>query len=410
MFLLARIGWRNIWRQPRRTMITVGAMAIGVMFCLTMIALTDGIYSDLFDRIVTRSLGHAQVHHPEYPKKRAMWETVTDADELLAELEALPDVQHATARLFGYALLGFEDRSTGSQLIGVVPGSETAMTSLADRVVEGSYLSDTPSRELVMGEGLARKLRLSIGDEVVAVTQAADGSTGNDLYTVVGIFKTGSVILDRSASYTHMEDLRELLVLPGQAHEIALQAASREVIDPMIAAAGPISEAHGGQVRSWALVSPQLAQMMEMADASGIIMMVFIFSLAALGILNTMLMSVFERTKELGVIRALGLRPRQMVTLVMFESFALATVACLVGVPLGLAGDAYLVFHGLDMSGLMEGYSILGVNYEPLWMGEFNADKVVQVVIGLFVISFMAAIWPAIRVARLKPVDAMRQE
>jgi ABC-type lipoprotein release transport system permease subunit len=298
----------------------------------------------------------------------------------------------------------------GAQLIGVDPASETAMTHLADKIIDGRYLSDGAAGEIIVGDGLASKLRLAIGDELVAVTQAADGSTGNDLYTVVGLFHTGSLALDRGGAYLHADDLRELLVLPGQSHEITVLAPNREAIDGMVAAAAPVVEAGGSMIRPWTEINPQFAQMMEMADVSGIIMMFFIFGVAALGILNTMLMSVFERTKELGVIRALGLRPSRMFALVMLETFALTAVACLVGLPLGLAGDIWLITSGLDLSGVMDSTSVMGIDYDPIYMGAWDTGHFLQVVIGLFVISSVAAVWPAFRVARLQPVEAMRQE
>ncbi len=428
MGLLIRIAWRNIWRQKRRTLITVGAMAIGLAFCMSILALTDGVYRDLFDLVVTENLGHAQVHDPDYPKKRAIWETIDDADGLVEDLEAEPTVSLVSARVFGYALLGFEDRAVGAQLIGVDPLREHGMTAIGDKVTDGRFLAQAAGREMVLGNGLADRLKLALGDEVVAVTQAADGSTGNDLYTVVGIFESGSVVKDRSGAYLHATDARELLALEGQSHEIALRAVDRDSIEPMLAACGPRVESHGSEgseetdealekqestgptLRHWGEINPQMFQMMEMADASSVILLFVIFGVAALGILNTMLMSVFERTKELGVIRALGLRPRQMVALVMWETAALVVVALVIGVPIGLGLDAYLVFHGLDLSAVMEGTTVLGVDYDPLLMGEFQVGRVVETVVGLFVISFLAALWPAIRAARLKPVEAMRQE
>ena len=163
-------------------------------------------------------------------------------------------------------------------------------------------------------------------------------------------------------------------------------------------------------VRCWDDINPTIAMMLGFQDmGTGVILLMF-FSVAALGILNTMLMSVFERTKELGVIRALGLRPRQLVALVMWETMALVVVAVALGLPAGLGMDAYLVYHGLDLSSVMEGYSILGINYDPVWKGEFHLDRVIQTVFGLVVISCLASVWPAIRAARLRPVEAMRQE
>ncbi len=410
MSAISRIGWRNLWRHRRRTLITASAMAFGLAFCMGMVAMVDAIYTDLFDLVVGDNLGHAQLHHPEYPKQRAMWETIEDAGGVVAELEALPEVERATPRLFGYGLAGLADDSRGAQLIGVDPAREAAMTKLDTKLVQGRHLGDAAAHEAVIGIKLAEKLDAGLGDEVVVVTQAADGSTGNDLYTVVGIVETGQVAIDRAGIYLHLADVQELLVLPGQAHEISLVAPDAEGIDAMLAAVAGLAEARGLLARSWGEINPQMAQMMELSDASSGIMMFFIFGVAALGILNTMLMSVFERTKELGVIRALGLRPFGLFRLVMWETGALTAVACGIGLPLGAALIAYLMLHGLDLSAVATESTVMGVKWNPVMGAELHLDKQLQLVVGLFVISFVAALWPAIRAARLRPVEAMRQE
>ncbi len=416
MGLLIRIAWRNIWRQKRRTVITVGAMATGVAFSLAMIALSDGMYMMAFDLMVSENLGHVQLHHADFPKQRAIYDTIDDGEALVAELEALPEVEHAAGRVFGFALLGTEDtperpgKSAGAQLVGVDPTREAALTKIGGKVQDGRYLAADPAHEIVLGVGLAETLQAAVGDEIVAVTQAADGSMGNDLYTVVGIFKTGSVIQDRAGAFLHAADVQELLVLYGRIHEVALLAEQREDIGAMKGAVGTAVGDRGLLVRSWDQINPSIAQMLGFQDVGNGIILILVFSVAALGILNTMLMSVFERTKELGVIRALGLRPLQMVSLVMWETFALAGCAAVAGLVLGLGMDAYLVLHGLDLSSFFGDYSFAGASFPPIMMGEVRAEGVVQTVFGLFFVSFIAAIWPAIRAARLAPVDAMRQE
>jgi len=416
MGLLIRIAWRNIWRQKRRTLITVGAMAVGVAFSLAMIAISDGMYMMAFDLMVSENMGHVQIHHPDFPKQRAIYDTIEDGDGLVAELEALPEVETVSGRLYGFALLGTDDqpdrpgKSAGAQLVGVDPARESALTKIPGKVQQGRYLGDDAAHEIVLGIGIAETLGARVGDEIVAVTQAADGSMGNDLYTVVGVFKTGSVIQDRAGVFLHIDDLRELLVLYDQLHEVALLAPKRDSIGAM---KGAVEVAAGEAllVRSWDQINPAISQMLGFQDVGNGIILLMVFSVAALGILNTMLMSVFERTKELGVIRALGLRPRQMVALVMWETVALAGCAAGVGLLLGLGMDLYLVKHGLDLSGLLSGdYSFAGANFPPIMMGAFRIEGVIQTIVGLFAISLFAAIWPAIRAARLEPVDAMRQE
>lgn len=130
MLMLMRIAWRNIWRQRRRTLITAGAMAFGVAFSMSIIALAIGLFDDMFRMMVRENMGHVQIHHPDYPKQRALYDTIPGGEELLAQLDALPEVAGGTGRLFGYALLGAGDEAGGAQLIGVLPPLEEAATGV----------------------------------------------------------------------------------------------------------------------------------------------------------------------------------------------------------------------------------------------------------------------------------------
>ena len=249
MRLLMRIAWRNIWRQKRRTWITAGAMALGVAFCMATIALSDGMFADVFRILVRQNMGHVQIHNPVYPKQRALHETIPHGTEVLSQVEALPGLARASGRLYGYALLGVGEKAAGAQLGGVDPEREAPITGIAEKMESGRYLSETPSREIVLGAGLAESLEAEVGDEVVAVTQAADGSMGNDLYTIVGTFRTGSVVFDRGGAFLHREDLGTLLVLPDEIHEIVGDLAQIRG-----ALAGPLpallaAPVHGGERR-----------------------------------------------------------------------------------------------------------------------------------------------------------------
>ncbi len=407
--LLARLAWRNLWRHRRRTVITGLAMAIGLVAGMATVTLMDGVYVLMFDLMITRNMGHAQLHDPEYPRQRSMWETIDDAGPLVEELRAKPEVVEVAPRLFGAALLGAGEEAAGAQLFGIEPDREDAVSGRAGDVVEGR-LPAAGGLEIALGRELAGTLEVGLGDEVVAVAQGADGATANELFQVVGLLETGSVALDRGGAWLQLADLQAFLVLPGQVHEIVAVTDERDAVAGLVAACAPAAEARGLQLRSWREVNPQMAAMMDMGGVFTAIFTLFIMAAAALSVLNTMLMSVFERTRELGVIRALGMGPLQMVQLVIYETVALTVVSCLIGLPVAAAVVAYLVIHGLDLSGVMGGFSMMGMRFNTLYMGELDVPKLLATVAGLFVIALAAALWPAARAARLRPVDAMQQE
>lgn len=407
MKALLRIAWRNLWRHRRRSLVTAAAMAVGVALCMWMICLTDGTYGLLFDLMVEEQLGHAQVNHPDYPASHAQTDTLPEST--LATVDAVPGTRIATGRLVGFALVGGDEKSEGAQLVGVLPAREAAVRDFAADIVAGAWLGEAPEQGIVLGHTLARELEVGVGDEVVAVTQAADGSLGNALYTVKGLVKTGQTALDAHGAFLHLRDVQELLVLPDRVHEITVLVDDRDGVDAWRdAAAGTLGS--GALVRPWWEVAPQLREMLELQDAFAFVTLGLVFAVAGLGVVNTMLMSVFERTRELGVMKALGLRPGRIVLLVVFESLLLAGLSLVLGLILGGLLDWWMVRYGIDFSGSMGTYDAMGLSFDPVMKGAFRVGPVVWTVLSVLVVAVLAALWPAARAARLHPVDAIRTE
>jgi len=413
------VAWRNLWRQGRRTWLTASAMAVGMALCMGMIAMTDGMYVQMVDVLVGQNLGHVQVHHPDYPGKKSMYDTIHDVDPLLANMDEQPHMESATARLFAHGLAvgggssggAAEDESAvGARLMGVHPEREHAVTHIGDRISEGRFIESGGQSEAVIGVKLADTLSIGVGDEILVMTQAADGSLANDFWTVVGIAKTGSSGLDRSGIWVDLPDLQAFLALDGQAHEIVAIADDAEFSGSLAEAVALISAAADLLVRPWFEADPDTAKMLAMQDASAFMLLGIVFSVAALGILNTMLMAVFERTRELGVLKALGLKPTRLMSLVILESLFLAAVANVLGLLLGGLFDYYIVTQGVDFSTSSgEGLAYEGVILNPVIYGVVRVWPIGLAVVSVFFVSALAAVWPAFRAARLSPIEAMRQ-
>jgi len=408
MPLLMRLAWRNLWRNRRRTLITVSAMAFGLAVCMAMVAILDGFYTEIFRSLVTESVGHIQIHQRDFPAQRAVYHTIGGSAALQARIEACPGVARVAVRVYGAALLGAATTSAGALVTGIDPEREAALTRIDRKIVSGRSLSPQPQGEIIVGHKLARRLKIDVGSELVAVTQAADGSLGNELYQVVGLFRTNNVAQDSAGAFVHVADAQTLLGLNDQVHELALVTAPNADIGAMVATVTGLVAERPLLVRPWYAVHLQLQQLLRLGDASMFILLAILFVVAGIGVLNTMLMSVFERTKELGVVSALGLRPWQLIILVLAETLALALVATLVGVPLGLGLDGFLIWHGLDLRWFSANISMLGTTFDPIMRGEFRIGRIVEIEAGLVAISLLAAIWPALRAARLRPAVAMR--
>lgn len=410
MGVLWSMAWRNVLRHRRRSLLTAAAMAIAVAVVSAIMVLTEGMYGQMKEAVIDRTLGHAQVHHPDYPGRRQMYDALDDVDALLASISAVDGVTGVAPRLFGQGLIGASQRTEGAQLFGIDPSREAALRDLTDRVVVGAWLGDTPSHGIVLGVDLAARLETEVGEELVIVTQAADGSLGNDLYTVTGVVRTGIPTLDRGVAYLHRADLGALLALDGRAHEIVVLTEDRA----QASLSGVVEAVRSGVgdavlVQPWWEVDPTTEQLFAMQSFTGWVLIVFFFGVSAVGVVNTLLMSVLERTREIGVMRALGMRPGEVVRLVVAEALILSALA----VGLGLAGaavlDTWLIVRGIDFTVQGEGYQMNTMTFDPVVHGAFTPDAIWQPVVGVFVFGVLAALWPAIRAARLQPIDALRE-
>jgi putative ABC transport system permease protein len=425
MSMLVAMAWRNLWRHGRRSVLTALAMAIGMSMSMALISLYDGMFGLMRTLMVDRMIGHVQIVHPDFPTKRGLYDTLPDGDELLRVIDGLPQSRGSVARVHGQALLGTHRRSSGVRLIGVLPDREALVTdlpaivpsTLPGGVAPGRFLSSEAAREVVLGADLARDLEVGLGDEVVAVTQDALGGIGNEVYRVVGLSRSGDDSMDRAGAWLHLRDLQDLLAIEQQVHELRVLAGRDDeatvqplvrAIEREISAAQPDTQA---TVSPWWDVDPIAAQLFEMRGVSQFIVLFVVFGLVAVGVINTMLMSVFERTRELGVIQALGLRPRGIIALVVIEAFLLGGVAIAMGLVMGGALVGYLLTAGIDFAvGEGEGFGFGGVVFPPRMHGGLSVDVFIQPTIGVLLSALIAALLPALRAARLRPVDAIRGE
>jgi hypothetical protein len=251
MLMLWRVAWRNLWRQGRRSMLTVSAMAVGVALCMAMFALIDGMYTRMFDVMVSQALGHVQVHHQAWPADQQLYDTVPEVDSLLAAIDADRGVKAATVRLSCFGLAAGDKTSAGARFMGVDPDREDQVTQLKRRVVRGAYLDPAKPNGALIGAGLAEELEVEPGGEIVMISQGADGSIANALFEVEGVVETGSTVLDRAGVWTPLAVLQSTLVLPNQVHEILILSDDLDTLPALkgrVEAAGPLEGPNGQSV------------------------------------------------------------------------------------------------------------------------------------------------------------------
>jgi ABC-type lipoprotein release transport system permease subunit len=415
---LLQLAWRNLWRNPRRTFIAMAAIALGYTMLLFVACLMAGLRWQIIQNGTRLVLSQIQVHAPNYYPNRAIQKTLggakgTDVGALLAAITGDPRIYAAAPRVYGYGLASASHGSSaGVALLGVVPDEEPKVTVLDTQVVKGSYLSRLTPKRVLIGDKLAGVIGVQVGSEIVLLTQAADGSMGNDLYTVGGIFHTGLDALDRGLVLMSLSSLQDLLALePGRIHEVGIKLYDITDATTVATALGVrLSRLLPVRVRAWPELAPELAAYVQFNHGVTFVLILIFFLLAVIGIMNTMLMAVFARTRELGMLMALGMRPGQVVVLIMAEAVGLAGASLIVGGALAAPLLWYLQEHGLDLGGAAgEVVSVAGVVVGHLWYGRQDLSAYGQAAAGLAATALVSALYPAWRAAHFRPSEAIRR-
>ena len=414
---LLQLAWRNLWRNYRRTFITMAAIAFGYAMLMFVACLMAGLRWQMIENGTRLLLSQIQVHDSGYYPNRPIQKTLggengTDITALLSAITSDPRVKAAAPRVYGYGMVSAADRSYGVELLGVDPDRERTVTALQSKMVQGSYLIEGMPKTVALGDHLASTIRVQVGSEIVLLTQAVDGSMGNDLYIVGGTFHTGLDSMDRSLILMPVSALQDLLHLaPTRIHEVGIKL--YDVAGASTVAADLSKELNktlSVRVMPWPELAPDLADYVQFNHGVTSVLFFIFFLLAVIGIMNTMLMAVFERTREFGMLMALGMRPAQVIGLILAEAAGLACASLILGGAIGAPLLWYLQAHGLDLGGKTGGVvTIAGVVVGHLWYGRQDFPAYTQAAIGLGITALVSALYPAWRAAHFRPTEAIRK-
>jgi len=414
--LFVLLGWRNLWRKPGRSAISIAAIASGLFFLILLLGISVGLKEQMLSNGTSLLQGHLQVHHRDYLPDRGLYDLIggdqdaLELEALIETLEAQPQFEAVAPRLYGFSLISTGEQSAGAQLLGIDPRLESRVTSFLEGMVAGKSLTPVAQGQVLLGATLAKELRASTGDEIAAVTQAADGSLGNELYQVAGILKTGLSHLDRVLAVIHYRDLQQLLVLRSWAvHELALRIERPELADSV---ADELNQSGllpvDSLAQGWGELAPQLRDYVGLIDSFYGFLIGFISFFAALGVLNTMLMAVFERTQEFGMVGALGMTPLQILVTVLVETLVLVSLGIGLGLLISFLVMQPLSAHGIDLSRWTGGLTMLNTRIDPVIRFGWAGKHLVWSVIGMVAAALLASLIPARRIARMDPVVALR--
>lgn len=398
-----QLAWRNVWRNTRRSVVTIAATSLALFVMIVYRGLVVGYMDGLQRNILDLEIGDAQAFAAGYREKPSLYTTIEQPDALVGELEAAGF--SVSPRLLATGLGAGENNSTGVQLIGIDVEADARVTRVAEQIKDGAWL-ELGDEGVVIGRRVAEQLGLSIGDELVILSQGADGSMANDVYPVRGVLRTIADKIDRAGVFMTHAEFRELMVLPDGVHQLILRVPADAGLEQATAQAVALAP-EGVEVSSWKQLSPMLASMLDSGRGAMQVMAIIVYLAVGIVILNAMLMAVFERIRELGVLKAIGFAPAKIVRLIFLETGIQTSVAIVVGLLLALPTNWYMVHHGLDLSALGN-VSMMGVAWDPVWRSTVDVDTYVGPVVTLVVIVSLAVTYPALRAAWIRPLDAIR--
>lgn len=405
-----QLATRNLLRNPRRTVITLAAISLGLAMMVLVVVLQAGQHDDMRRAAISTLAGHVVVQGPGYQDDHEPEVVVTGADAVRgALLAAWPDAT-VTRRVWLDGLVTSAAGSTGVALTCVDPLAEAAVTQEETRIVGGEWLAADDARGIVLGVGVADTLGVGLGDKVVLLGQFGQEEMQSRLFRVRGLYRSGAAEVDGAVAYAALAAGQELLGKPDSAHQIALHLPAGSDVAAAAARVRGMAEVAGSDVRTWEEALPELGAMLMVDARSNDVILAVFGAIVAMGVLNTVLMSVMERSREFGVLMAIGLRPGRLARLVLLEALVLGLSGTALGLALGCALAWPIVDHGIDMRAMMgEAYSVGGVVSSALIYGRYDWARLAGYAIGGVLFTVGAAAWPAWTVSRLTPLQAMHR-
>jgi ABC-type lipoprotein release transport system permease subunit len=410
MMLLVKLGYRNIWRNRRRTFLTMSAMAVATMMVILMLGIFDGMLWSMIDNATQMYHGHIKISAKGYFDERKVHQTI-DENGLSEAITSNSLVTGVAGRVRGFMLLscgeGDDSHTQPAEMFGIDPAEERNVTKLETQVKVGTFVTGSATHEIVLGNGLALRLEASVGDEIVAMGQASDGSIAADIFHVTGIINTSDPLRDASLAVVGRKTLQTMMVLEGQLHEWAIS------LDRPIGAkqwADEFQKEHDDiEVLPWTAFLPTMGQSLEMMKAMKMVLGGIFYFAVILVAVNTLYMAFFERLREFGIMGAVGMKKSRLSLMILLEGFFLSGIAGITGGTAGNLISWYLSENVVDLSALFPPISYAGTVFLPELRCYLAVENMLIPVVMMILLGMVVALFPAHRIMKLKPVDVLRE-
>ena len=402
--MLLNIAWRNIWRSKIRSLIVIGAVAIGVWAFIAMAALTFGISKGYVDNAIRYQTSHIQIHHANFKEDNDI--KYSFQSDISSVIKDHPEIAMITSRSLVNGMVRSAHGARGITIKGVQPEQENAITNLGEKILEGNYLNPSKKNQIIISQELAKKLRVKVRKKVVLQFQDLNGEIVAASFRIAGIYSTGNTPIDLSQVMVAKKDLDRFIGQENQSHEIAVQLNDAKS-DLLSFQERLQSKFPTYLIENYRQISPDI-QLYESQIYISLTVLLVIFMMALVfGIINTMLMAVLERTRELGMLMAIGMSKVSVFFMIVIETIILGGIGAPLGFFLGWLTVKLTSKTGIDFGAFSEGIERFGMN--TIVTPYLESSIYVQLVIAVFLTALLASIYPALKAIRLKPMEAIRK-
>ena len=403
--MLIKIAWRNIWRHKARSSVIVFSVVFGLWTGLFIQAYMNGLVDERIHTAISKEISHIQLHHPDFKKNYEAKYSIPDGNAILDSISRIPTVKAVSGRIVSKGMITTTTGSAGIKISGVDSAPEDSVTHLSNNIISGKYFTPDVRNEILVGEKLLQKLKLKLNSKVVVTLLDNSNNIVSGAYRIKGIYRTQNTPYDETNVFVERSELAQLLGMNQDPHEIAILLTSNELLDSIyngIAAKHPSLK-----TESWKEISPEMNLIVSTSGQSMLVYMSIIMLALAFGIVNTMLMAVLERTREIGMLMAVGMNKTRVFTMILLETIFIVFAGTPIGMLLGFFTVTYFGHHGIDMSANKELYASFGfseVIYPKLSFGNYIA--ILELVT---VTSLISSIFPARKALSLNPSEAIRK-
>lgn len=403
--MLVKIAGRNIWRSRKRSLIIITAVSIGLWAGIFMMAFYNGMIEQRIGSAIADELSHIQLHHPKFRKEYEIKYLLPQGKKTLKTIVKDSQVKTAVGRIIIKGMIASASGSSGITINGVMPKEEKALTNLNKKIIKGNYFEPKKTNQIILSEKLCKKLNLNLNKKAILTFQDKDGNLASGAFRITAIYKTINGPYDDSNVFVKITDIDSLAGIPNELNEIAVLLQSNQLLDEVQHKLN--QKFSKTEIKNWMEISPELGLTISVGDQMVYIFMGIILLALAFGIVNTMMMSVLERTREIGMLLALGMNKFKIFMMIVLETLFLILVSCPLGILLAFATIAISQQTGIDFSQFSEAYSSFG--YSSIIYPSLTAKQFGIIMLLVFITALFSALFPARKALQLNPAESLKK-